>query len=653
MKSKPAAFLIGFAAVAVAMFLGVIAINVVVDPFWIFNFVNIEGFNAQRLSAGSEARMMKAIEVCLDQPTAAVLGTSRVEVGMDPAHPGWKDGARPYNLALAGTGLAELDMTFRHLVHASPGLKQAAIGFDFLMFNANREAHVFGTEVLGFDARRLLLKPRDTCLRSVSTDLFKVLGVSALSYSVATIAAQMPSPDSAPAEYDGPMIARWIAQYDRLGYRGNYYHSAFSLLWRNYGSRKTFDNDELSGAGQETYYVSKVWRPSPTKRYCFKDANADTFDVFRSMVDFAYQSGVDVRLFINPIHARMLVAIREAGLWPTYEAWKRKMMEIVEDEGRKLGRPPIPLWDFSGYNSVTTEPIPAISPTAPKMSFWWEPSHYQSLAGDMMLDRILGYSDPRRDVPADFGVRLDRSTIGAWLEATRKGAVAYAAAEPQDVKIVTDAIDHLMEGEEGANCGEDVQALYDGLRLRDAGDVPRAEAAFARGEALHEAQRKLFAEMDAPFREAGFYPLLTRIKAGEKIFPRLASAGEYQDRAQSRMNAGDFDGALEDFSQAYKITPYNDVLKYLLGYAHDKRGEKRLAQGDLTGAEADFTATMDFWLANPQASLYFLRGSTRLRLGKEASAIEDFIAGLKLDPGNQALLKLRDQAQASLAAKQN
>jgi Tetratricopeptide repeat len=652
MKSKPAAFLIAFAAAGVTLFLSVVATNVFVDPFGLFYFVNIDGFNAQRLKAASEARMVKAIQVCLDQPTAVVMGTSRVEVGMNPVHPGWEDGARPYSLALAGTGLAELDMTFRHLVQASPAVKQVAIGVDFLMFNANREAHVFGAEVLGFDRKRLLLKPGATCLRSVSSDAFNVLGVPALRYSLATIGSQMTPPDSSKANYNPTMVGQWIAQYDRRGYRGDYYDAAFKWLWAENGARENFDDSDHR-PGQETYYVDKIWRPSPEKRYCFTRAEVDTFAVFRSMIDFAYQSGVDVRLFINPIHARMLVAIREAGLWPTYEAWKRGISEIVEDEGRKLGRAPIPLWDFSGFNTVTTEAIPPIGVTTSKMRFWWEPSHYQSLVGAMMLDRILGYSDPKRDVPADFGVRLDRTTIDAWIDATRKGALDYAVAEPRDVKIVTDAIDHLMQGEEGANCGEDVQALYDGLRLRDAGDAAGAATAFARGEALHEAQRRLFAEMDAPFREAGFYPLLNRIKAGEKIFPRLASAAEYQNRAQARLDAGDFDGALEDFTQAYKITPYNDVLKYLLGYAHDKRGEKRLGQGDLMGAEADFTATVDFWLAHPQASLYFLRGSTRLRLGKEASAIEDFVAGLKLDPGNQALLQLRDRAQASLAAKQD
>jgi tetratricopeptide (TPR) repeat protein len=209
-----------------------------------------------------------------------------------------------------------------------------------------------------------------------------------------------------------------------------------------------------------------------------------------------------------------------------------------------------------------------------------------------------------------------------------------------------------MAGEEGADCGDDVQALYEGVKARDAGDLAAAEAAFDRGVALHEAQRRLYAQIDAPFREAGFEPMLARIRAGDKIAPRLGSAVEYQTRAQARLDAGDFDAAIEDFTQAYKITPYNDVLKYLIGYAHEKRGEQRLAQENLPGAEDDFTATMASWSAKPQASLYFLRGSTRLRLGKEDGALADFNDGLALDPGNKTLIALRDRARSVLASRQ-
>jgi len=37
------------------------------------------------------------------------------------------------------------------------------------------------------------------------------------------------------------------------------------------------------------------------------------------MLDFARAAGIELRIFINPIHARSLLAVRDAGLWPQYE----------------------------------------------------------------------------------------------------------------------------------------------------------------------------------------------------------------------------------------------------------------------------------------------------------------------------------------------
>src|SRR5260221_7358528 len=165
-QDNPRAFLRAFLAVALATVPGIVGFNLVIDPFWRFDLVSISGINTQRGQFAPWARLAKAGVVCRMQPTSLVMGTSRVEVGLDPHHPGWQSIPGPtYNLGLAGTGLEEIYLTLQHAVHASPGLRRIVMGLDFLMFNANREAVVFGTEVLNFDPKRLLLSPADSCLR--------------------------------------------------------------------------------------------------------------------------------------------------------------------------------------------------------------------------------------------------------------------------------------------------------------------------------------------------------------------------------------------------------------------------------------------------------------------------------------------------------
>ena len=134
----------------------VLAVNLIVDPYRRFDLVSIEGFNAQRPES-SISRLGKSGAICRLRPAQVILGTSRVEVGIDPQHPGFADLAGSvYNAALAGSGLHELDLTMRHAVHASPQLKRVLVGLDFLMFNAHREVAAYGTEVRDFDSKRLL-----------------------------------------------------------------------------------------------------------------------------------------------------------------------------------------------------------------------------------------------------------------------------------------------------------------------------------------------------------------------------------------------------------------------------------------------------------------------------------------------------------------
>src|SRR6185295_18889881 len=110
--NRPRRFIASFVGVIAIAMAAMAGVNAVVDPFWRFDLVNIPGFNAQRPQVSSNIRMSKAGIVCRLQPTTVILGTSRVEVGMNPAHPAFSGaGERAYNLALAGSGLHELDLT--------------------------------------------------------------------------------------------------------------------------------------------------------------------------------------------------------------------------------------------------------------------------------------------------------------------------------------------------------------------------------------------------------------------------------------------------------------------------------------------------------------------------------------------------------------
>ena len=541
--------------------------------------------------------MSKAGVVCRLQPTQVVLGTSRAEVGLDPKHPGWASESGPvYNLALSGIGLKELSLTFRHAVNAAP-LKRAVIGLDFMMFNANREATVFGTEVLDFDEAQLVLSQSDSCWRTFLSNAPKFLGTPGLFYSFATVWRQLRATDRT----DTNKAAAWLSLYDRDGFRP-YFPVGFTALLDFHGTRWAFSE------GQERYYVSKVWRPPPSERYCFTRAvQPSTMDTFRDMVHFARRSGVDVRFFLEPLHARMMLAMQDAGLWPQFEDWKRRVVEILADDAKENGRHQFPLWDFSGFNSVTDEHIPNVDDKTTKMHWYWEPSHYKRETGDLILDRILEYRAVDRVDPPDFGTRLSPENIESWLGATRAAGQNYVRVEADEARFIREVVDRALAGSAGSNCGYYMDELRTASAALRHGDEENAKTAIERAKVIDERDRRRAAEIGVAYREPGFKSALQAAEAGRDIPPNLDSWVAYQQRGIERDAAGDHVGAAEDFAHAIRIGP-------------------------------------------PNAALRYLRGVTLLHGAKPEEAATEFEAGLKLDPHNATLQSLLDQAlQASPA----
>jgi hypothetical protein len=511
---RPGGFLLAFFAALALAVLVLIGTNVIVDPFWRFDLVSIRGFNAQKPMFGGFGRMGKAGVLCRMQPTQIALGTSRAEVGIDPSYAAWNGVAGPvYNFALAGLGLKELTLMFAGAVNVSPNLKRATIGLDFLMFNANREAVVFGTEVYDFDPARFLQSPSDSCLRTLWHDVDRYVGRIGLYYSYKTVLEQRSDRDDI-SEF--AKVGYWTGLYNKLGFRDQF--DVIDKFVPVRGARAVF------GDGQEWVYADRVWRAGPDKRYCFtRPGQPDTMQVFRDFVDDIYRSGVDVRFYLEPMHARMMLALQDAGLWPQFEDWKRGVVAINDEEARKFGKPPLPLFDFSGFNSVTDIALPPADDRSHTVKWFWEPSHYKKAAGDLILSRILDDASPERPVPDDFGIKLSPDNIEDWLVQTRARGRKYRAAEPEETAIVKGAVDRAMEGQNGANCGAYLPLLREASDDLQHGDHAGAERAIASAVAIDQSDRRRAEQEGVAYREAEFATSLQIIKDGGRIEPRLAT----------------------------------------------------------------------------------------------------------------------------------
>lgn len=401
------------------------AINLVIDPFRAFGGPEIAGLTEVKPASTHRGRLSKAYSVCRIRPDLIFMGGSRAEFLYDPRHPAVAAiSQHPYNLALAGTGIFETGLMLRHAYFASGRLNTAVISLDFLMFNAYREIVSLRREIIDYTADRLVLSPADSCLQAYLRESDTLLfSAAALESSYMTVTTQ-----------------DFYEIYFSDGLRHPYYNMLSKTLRLPVLQRRGL----ISHARQ---YIDWVWLPPPDRRYCFRtdDGSISTFAVLRDIVSFARDKGVYLIFVLSPEHAYLQVAMREAGLWPLYERWKRNIVEILGTDAAQHGDGGFPLYDFSRLNAITTEPAPPLEPNA-RMMYWYEASHSNLIVGNLILDRVLGHVEPGTTMPANFGERIDAGSIEAHLAQGRIDLDRYYDGHPdsvQEVRQVAASLDYL------------------------------------------------------------------------------------------------------------------------------------------------------------------------------------------------------------------
>jgi hypothetical protein len=88
----------------------------------------------------------------------------------------------------------------------------------------------------------------------------------------------------------------------------------------------------------------------------------------------------------------------------------------VEANSQGAATPP-EVWDFCGFNPITTEPFPQPGETENRMRYYWEISHFRREVGDLMLGTMLAGASP------GLGRRVTSATLAddlARLEKERR-----------------------------------------------------------------------------------------------------------------------------------------------------------------------------------------------------------------------------------------
>lgn len=155
------------------------------------------------------------------------------------------------------------------------------------------------------------------------------------------------------------------------------------------------------------------------------------FYKFSSFIEGSCNRGTRIRLYINPTHALTLSALYWSNKWDLMETWLRQLVRIT-DMARHSGCD-IRLFDFSGFNSITTETIPQISGKR-AMENYWEASHYRDSVGDIILERM--FNSITSSIPSDFGVELNAGMLSAHLQKTQLNRDQYHIQHLIETRLV-------------------------------------------------------------------------------------------------------------------------------------------------------------------------------------------------------------------------
>jgi hypothetical protein len=340
--------------------ISVVFLTVATDPYRTFGTPAITGWTALKPRAYQQIGMAKLYQLDRIAPQTLILGNSRAEIGLDPASPLWPVALRPaFNAAVAGGSVYTSLLMLREGLAVRPPAR-IVIGLDLQDFLSGETQEPIENE------RRLLVDaagtPNPRRYYQVWKDRFaSTLTIDAVADSVLTLFDQDPLTSATMTRFGFNPLHEYRVFAKRSGYQGLF--SQKNAIYRQ----------QYAGYAQPDFV-------HPTRIAAYRD--------FVSILKQAMGNHIPVIVYIHPYHAEFLLMLDELGRWKSFEEWKRVVVNAV---AQAIDDSPgaITLFDFSGFNEFTIEPVPPPGDRKTEMSWYWEPGHYKSALGEQILTAMF------------------------------------------------------------------------------------------------------------------------------------------------------------------------------------------------------------------------------------------------------------------------
>jgi hypothetical protein len=333
----------------------------------------------------------------IKKPDTIYFGSSRTEIGL-PADSGLVGGGQVYNAGMLGASFGQIAPFIGHtLAFVQP--KQMVIGIDFASFTTKP-----GKSDL--DLSLLSSSPISYFAKRIPHDLVQALSLSEIQNSIHSIRAWLGD-----RPYDGtPEVRSMLGQPTAVRMRDIIDGHGTS------NKAKAFQKKVALAFAKPSGHIAdeKAWR------------------LFEDLLAEVCQKNIITRIYIHPVHALVTDALRQNGAWPRLEQWKTDLANAISRHQHQHQHCDVKAFDFSGYNSVTTESIRGLSPTT-TLHHYWEASHYKSNVGELTLKRL--FAPDATDLPPDFGRELRQDTVAQALAAMRDEQARYLASHKEEIAL--------------------------------------------------------------------------------------------------------------------------------------------------------------------------------------------------------------------------
>jgi|GEM_PF-3001443 len=319
---------------------------------------------------------------------AVIIGSSRLEIGIDPTHPALPP-HRCVNLAMTGATLLENLTVASYALERNPQLKTLIFGIDPGDLHSASDSR---------NSNHFYQSPFADNNHSIERDINQIIGWHSFTESIETLRRH------------------WQGQRPKFSPLGQ------MLQPGDHENLRTFvESMPLDGAADQ-------WNLRPQ---ILQQHKAERLAEFITRVR---QLGIAMYIIIPPQHA--LKQIHPTEDRPDAMGWERDLLALREictaANASAAPAPPVQLWSFLSFNAFTAAPMPVPGAPCQAVPGWFDLGHAGSALGNQVLDTLFAGRPGATAVASPVGVNLLdaqwQAIRAAWIEAHHDFCVSH----PQD-----------------------------------------------------------------------------------------------------------------------------------------------------------------------------------------------------------------------------